>query len=312
MKRTFALISILAALSLLLSACGSAADNEAIIATSVALTVQAQATLTSSLDLPPSATLPADLTAVPTLTPAITPTTGSNPPSSPYANCTKANLVDENPPDGTIYKTGQKFFKTWRIQNSSSCVWDTTYKLVFWDGDMLGSGYVYNFPQTLGPGENAEVSIELTAPDTAGEYKGEWKLQTPDYHTFGVGQYSEAIWAQIMVVAANETPTYGITAVTYELARRPQAGCATNVFYTVTASVSFSGPIKEVILQFQHSDGFKASKIKIAVTEAGTLTFTDEWSFHLGATPGTKWIRLVQIFPETVEYAPVEFTYDCK
>lgn len=310
MNRTFALISILVAISFLLGACGSSADNAAIIATSVALTVQAQGTNTSVPGLLPSATSPVEITTSPTLTPAPSPTTASNLPNT-YTDCARANLVEENPPDGTIFKPGEQFLKTWRILNSSNCVWNTSYKLVFWDGDLLGGGYVYNFPQTLGPGESAEVSIALVAPDAPGEYRSEWKLQTPDNRTFGVGQYSEALWTEI-VVSTDEKPGYGVTAVTYDLTREPQAGCATNVFYTVTASVSFSGPMKEVILQFQHSDGFKASKIKMEIKEAGTLTFLDEWSFHLGATPGTKWIRLVQIFPEPVEYDRVEFTYNCK
>jgi hypothetical protein len=308
MKRTFPLISLLLATSLLLGACGSSADNESIIATSVALTVQAQASPIP--DVPaPSATLPADLATVTTLMPIATPTTAIA--SGSYTDCMVASLVSENPPDGTIFVPGQAFLKTWRIQNTSKCTWNAGYKIVYWSGDQMGGGYTYNFSQTLPPGESAEVSIQLTAPEATGTYKGEWKLQTPDGQNFGVGQYSAALWTQI-VVSTDKKPDYGITSVTYSLERKPLTGCTTNVWFYVTANVAFSGPMKEVILQFQHSDGGESQKIKLEIAEATTMSFNDEWSFHLGASTGPKWIRLAQIFPEYVEYEKVNFTYDCK
>ena len=308
MKRIFPLIPLLLTASLLLNACGTSADNESIIATSVALTVQAQASPTP--DAPsPSATPPADPATVPTLTPPATPTTAIA--SGSYTDCMTASLVSENPPDGTIFIPGQTFLKTWRIQNTSKCTWNTSYKIVYWSGDQMGGGYTYNFPQMLLPGDSADVAIQLAAPEAVGTYKGEWKLQTPDGQNFGVGQYSAALWAEI-AVSTDKKPDYGVTSVTYDLVRKPLTGCATNVWYYVTAHVSFSGPMKEVILQFQHSDDGESQKIKLEIKEATTLSFKDEWSLHLGASTGQKWIRLVQIFPEYVVYDKVNFTYDCK
>jgi hypothetical protein len=126
-----------------------------------------------------------------------------------------------------------------------------------------------------------------------------------------VGQYSAALWTEIVVIAANETPTYGVTSVTYDLVRKPPTGCNTNNWYTVTAHVSFSGPMHEVILQFLHSDGFKSKKIKLEVTGAVTMDFQDEWKFYIADSQGAKWIRLTQVFPY-VEYDKVNFTFECK
>jgi hypothetical protein len=312
MKRTFPLISLLLISSFLLGACGSSKDNESIIATSVALTVQAQQpSITPEVSFP-SVTPPADPGSDSTLTPVITPTATNIPGFGSYGNCTLASLVSENPPDKTIYKPGQKFLKTWHIQNNSTCTWNTSYKLIFWNGSQMGGAYNYNFPQTLPPGESADVTIELAAPDTVGTYKGEWQLQTPDGHNFGVGQYSAPFWTEIEVVSADATPGYGVSDVTYNLERDPVIGCVTNVWFYLTATVSFSGPMKEVILQFQHSDGNRSGKFKLEITEAGTQTIKNEWSFHLGASTGPKWIRLTQVFPQYVEYDKVNFTYDCK
>lgn len=305
MKRTFPLVSLLLAASLLLGACGTS-DSESSIATAVALTVQAQATPIPEAS--PSAT-PADLGPASTSqTPATTPTTSSAGVS--YTNCMAAGLVSETPPDGTIYKPKATFLKTWRIQNNSNCTWNTAYKIIFWNGDQMGSAYNYNFPQNLPPGQSADISIQLAAPETAGPYRGEWMLQTPNGQNFGVGQFSTAFWTEI-VVSTDEVPGYGITSVTYDLVREPLSGCPTNTWYTATAHVSFSGPIKEVILQFQHSDGYRSSKIKLEVTEATTMSFTDKWKFFFTDTQGAKWIQLVQLFPERVEFNKLEFSYTC-
>jgi len=308
MKRTFPLISILSAVVILLGACGPSASNESVIATSVALTVHAQGAATST-PIPPSATIPPNVTVVPTLTPLTTPTTVTTP-SANYGNCTVANYVDETIPDGAIFKPGETFWKTWRIQNNSTCTWDSTYKLVFWSGDLLGGAYVYNFPQTAIPGQTVEVTILLTAPNLAGSYKGEWKIQTPDGQAFGVGEYDQPLWADI-IVSTDDKQEFGITSISYNLVRDPQAGCATNVFYTVTATISANGPI-DLVLRWQHSDGYQSSKIKIEFTEAGTQTISDTWSFHLGATPGEKWIRLIQISPLQVDYGKKIFSYECQ
>lgn len=306
MKRIIPLFSLLLAASLLLGACGTS-DNQSAVATAVALTVQAQAA--SIPEISPSAT-PADLGIV--LTPTIPATPPTSNPSISYANCMAASLVSENPPDGTIYGVGQTFFKTWHIQNNSDCTWNTGYKIIFWSGDMMGSAYNYNFPQSLPPGESADISIQLAAPETAGTYKGEWMLQTPDGQNFGMGSYQSPVWAEIVVVAANETPTYGIASVTYDLERRPQTGCNTNNWFTVTAHVSFSGPMEQVILQFQHSDGFKSSKFKFEVTGPVTMDFADDWKFYIADSQGPKWIRLTQVFPTYVEFEKVNFIFECK
>src|SRR5574339_442298 len=180
-KATYSLFALTACLAFLLSACGtSRAETEATIATSVAQTVEAQkpaitptAAITSTpLILTPS-TQPVAVTGTAAARPTFPPSTGSD------TACMKASLMDETVPDGTILKPGQQFTKTWKIRNDSTCTWDTNYKIVFWDGEVMGGGYVYNFPQQALPGDTVTVPLVLTAPTADGSYKSSWKLQTP-------------------------------------------------------------------------------------------------------------------------------------
>lgn len=305
MKRTFPLLSLLLTISLFLGACG-ASDSDAAIATAVALTIQARDA--TQPGIVPSATSRAD---VPTATVAAVTSTSTPLPTGDFAKCMSASLVSENPPDKTIFYPGDTFFKTWHIQNTSECNWNTNYKLVFWNGDQMGGFSSYNLPQDILAGQSADISIQLKAPDGAGSYKGEWKLQTPDGQIFGVGSYQTAFWTEIQVVAASVTPTFGITSVTYETERDPVSGCPTNVFFTFRAIVTFSGPMENVHLQFQHSDGARSSKFKLEITGASAHTFTDKWSFFRTASQGPKWVRLTQVFPEYREFDQLNFSYEC-
>lgn len=313
MKKTLTLLSMCLLVSLLLGACGP--GSESAIATSVALTVQAQNALATSTPKPSST--PANVTVVPTLTNIFTPVPPTTKPGAQnYLDCAKATLVNETIPDGTIMKPETSFFKTWTIKNESTCTWDTNYKIVFWDGNTLGGAYVYNLPLVTGAGQSTDISIQLYAPKENGAYKGEWKLQTPDGITFGVGQYNEAFYVDIVVNATAEDEDYKITSVSYRIVREPAAGCAANVFYYIYATITTNGPI-DVRLRWVHSDDYTSSKKRFTYTAAGTYELPVEkgwggWSFHLGDSAGDKWMQLIQTEPVIIEFDKTYFSYLCQ
>jgi hypothetical protein len=103
-------------------------------------------------------------------------------------------------------KPGTEFTKTWQITNNSSCSWDTSYRVVFWSGDLMGGATYYNFPQYAGPGSTVPVSLVLTAPSNEGTIKSEWMLQAPDGTFFGVGEYNVPFYTEI-VVSSSLKPT---------------------------------------------------------------------------------------------------------
>jgi hypothetical protein len=223
--------------------------------------------------------------------------------------CAKANLVSEEIPDGTIMKPGNVFTKTWQIKNSSSCTWDTTYKIIFWDGNVLGGAYFYNLPQAVAPEGVVDISLVLTAPAEEGNFESYWMLQTPNNVPFGVGQYNEPFFTKI-VVSKSDKIDYAVTAVTYNVIRDPAGGCATTVRYTFNATVSVNGPMK-IKYGFNQSDGTTQWKGKIEFKEAGSQTVSDQWNFHLGSSPGDKWVQFVLLEPYWQLFDKEYFSYLC-
>lgn len=309
--------SLIITLAFLITACGAEsatpqnADSGNIIQTSVALTVDAinaaQATSTPASDLPVFTQTPVQFSPTGTsLAPTGIPTRVFN---STASACAQAEYYSETIPDGTILKPGEQFTKTWQIKNTSNCSWGTNYKIIFWDGDVLGGAYVYNLPQAVDPGQILPISLVLTAPKVDGTYVSKWMLQTPDNVEFGVGQYSEPFYAEIVVSSSAKT-NYGITNVEYEIVRDPATGCPANVNHIVYATFTSNGPT-EISYYWDQSDGNESGVNVLKMESAGKVTVSREWKIHLGSNTGTRWMSIVIVDPSRREYPHAEFTYNC-
>ena len=105
-------------------------------------------------------------------TPEVTPIGTTTP-----APCTMsaALLQDLNIPDGTTLIAGQRFTKTWRVQNNGTCDWEN-YKLVFVRGSLMGGNSPTLVPKVLAGGM-LDISLELFAPSFQGDYTGYWQIQ---------------------------------------------------------------------------------------------------------------------------------------
>ncbi len=317
----YTLLVTLVITSLLITACGGETAAEATLQalgstqTAVAETVAAQSASTSTPAAPIVTQTP--LLFSPTLTPlapTVLPTRTFNPAA---AECGQASLISETIPDGTIYAPGQKFTKTWEIKNTSNCSWNTSYKIVFWDGDVLGGAYNYNLPQAVDPGQIVPISLLLTAPTNEATYTSKWMLQTPDGGEFGVGQYNAPFYAEIAVSTADK-PNYGITSVEYEMVRDPATGCPANVTYTAYATVTSNGPVEFKYYWTQSDDHTVRNRDIVKMKSAGSVVLSNSWQLHIATNTGTRWMALVIGIPDSngenyqyTEYPHVEFTKTC-
>jgi hypothetical protein len=194
-----------------------ATQDPDLIYTAAAQTVEAELTQTSgggSVDTAPTATV---MVLLPTATVAVQPTSTAVPTNTPPATavpppptatvqaipCDRATFVkDVTYPDNTEVAVGTTFVKTWRLKNSGSCTWTSGYSVVFVGGDaMNGPASAQLTTGTVPPGGTIDVSVTLKAPDTAGTYRGDWKLRNSAGALFGIGEYAEkSFWVQIKAV----------------------------------------------------------------------------------------------------------------
>ncbi len=228
-QQAFKLLVLLCALLLATAACSSSPAAQSLRATTLEETAAAILTETAAVAGPvvlptltetpqPSAPPPpSTATAAVTLaTSAPLPTVISIPGSGPTAtsvlvtrlpaatmtatndpNCTNdAEFVrDVSVPDGSQFAAGAPFTKTWRLRNTGTCIWDSSYLLVHLAGATLGPRTRYNLPLAVAPGQEFDLSINFTAPDEAGIYTSQWQLETPDGVRFGTRPFLQIVVA---------------------------------------------------------------------------------------------------------------------
>src|SRR5271157_5315725 len=188
------LFLLFAILACNLQGAGAPTSTPDSVATAAAQTVAAQiSTLTSSA---PVSSSPIPTVAVSTATALPTAT----------QVCDQAVFVSETVPDGTVYPTGAAFTKTWRLKNTGSCTWTTSYALVFVSGDALNTSASYPLSGNVAPGQEVDLAVNMQAPSSPGTYTSNWELRNASGVLFGVGPSSSVFWAKISVVAPTATP----------------------------------------------------------------------------------------------------------
>ncbi|HUG33535.1 MAG TPA: NBR1-Ig-like domain-containing protein [Anaerolineales bacterium] len=306
-KRAHVILVALVSIALLVTACASPAQVESAIATSVAQTVQAGAT-----EIPPLPTETPDpaLLAQPTLTQAITPTSEATLISAPSdADCIHAELVGEYPPDRTVFRPNTSFSKTWTIKNVGTCTWDSSYQLIFWSGELMGGSTYYNLPEVVLPGDDVSITIFLQSPGSEGFYTGYWRLKTPWNAVFGVGQYSQAFYAEIQV-DIRPGQEYTVLSVTYDIVREPATGCPANVLYTVYATFTTNGPL-DLKYRWDQKDGNESAVKELSFEQAGSQTVSREWMVGRGDSSNDRWMQISVLEPQYMEFEKAVFSNDC-
>lgn len=220
---------VVLALAVVLTACKSPApatptepttDPNAVM-TAAANTASAR--LTDIAALTPTAT-PTETPAPPTATlAATTAAPQASPTSAPVSGQDQAAYVsDVTVPDGTLFQPGEQFTKTWRIANTGSSTWTTAYKLAWVDGNQMGGPASVAVPSQVGPGQNVDIAVNLTAPSTAGKYTGYWKMMNASGALF-----DSLVYVEINVSGATATAGTGTPAATGTPGPSPTANAST-------------------------------------------------------------------------------------
>jgi hypothetical protein len=218
MKPRIALAFLLLAASALACNLPSAASTALPTApTEIALTVAASVLETASaratLEDPSAqtATLIPTHTPVPTGTPppAVLAPASTRSPASPTAQpCDEASFIqDVTVPDGTKFRPGEAFTKTWRLRNVGTCAWREGYAVAFVSGETMGAPAVVNLRGEVMPGETVDIAVEMKAPANPGRYTGYWKMRNLSGATFGVSGIDQPFYVEIEVIPVTPTVT---------------------------------------------------------------------------------------------------------
>lgn len=207
-------------LGLLLTGCGpSKAEKEA---ASLSATMTAYSFISMLTQTAEAGAIPPTATTAPTFTASALPPTPTVPPpatatpaptqtksGATISQCDAAGFISETVPDKTVVEPGKTFTKTWTLINAGTCTWSSSYQLVFYNGSQMGGPATQPLTTvTVAPGASVILSVNLTAPTSAGTYTGNWVLRNASGVNFGIGSNGAPFWVQIVVSGSvTATPT---------------------------------------------------------------------------------------------------------
>lgn len=313
MSKLIWLVSILLTIALGISACNLPSNDTSTptqgsdaVLTAAAQTVEANLTQAAILNPPTVPVIPTSTTAPPTVTLAVS--TNTQPGATATQDCDDADFVtDVTIPDGTTLSPNESFTKTWRLKNVGTCSWTTSYAVVFSNGDSMSGPATQALTGNVNPGQTLDISVNLKAPSTAGNYKGYWKLRN------AAGVLFATFYVDIKVSGPDPFAVSGVTTTVnpanysgpctdaggYKIVFQFSADITTNAAGTVT-------------YKWERSDNANAPEQSLTFASAGTKTVTTSWSrwFNPGDN-ATGWQRIYINEPNHQAFSEANFSVAC-
>lgn len=110
-----------------------------------------------------------------------------------------SRFIDEDIPDGTKMKPGQRFKKRWKLKNTGTTTWSKACGDRFQYIGRTAFGPVKEISlkpdERVAPGASKDLFVDMVAPTKAGSYRSDWKMANQGT-AFGT-----IVWAQITVEA---------------------------------------------------------------------------------------------------------------
>jgi len=117
------------------------------------------------------------------------------------------NYDDKDLTNFPLVDPGEAFQKGWRINNTGTCTWNSTYFIKYVEGSDPAAhmgGQPTAIKGAVEPGQTYEMYVDLVAPAVPGKYVGYWQMHSPDNKAFG-----QTVWVavQVRVPEPAATPT---------------------------------------------------------------------------------------------------------
>src|SRR5512138_2465263 len=119
----------------------------------------------------------------------------TQPPTVAIATTAAPAMTETLTPDETTVAAGSVFTKTWRIANTGTCVWGPDYRLTYYSDERMSA------PESISigaanPGENVDISVNLTAPTTPGRHQANFVIKNTAGAIVKIGDDSR-LWVVI-------------------------------------------------------------------------------------------------------------------
>jgi len=157
-------------------------------------------------------------------------------------------VEDVTIPDNTVMASNEAFTKTWRLRNTGTCTWDSSYLVAYISGTAMSQqpGYwIVSQGQTVPAGQTVDVSLGMTSPVDYGDYTSYWGLKKLDGEFISIQDGANGNSFYVKIKVGNSVSDKGnITTASIDIEREEGSGavCGNNASYFVHAYISADGP----------------------------------------------------------------------
>jgi len=266
-------LSIILLAGIVLSACGGQAAQVTETPTEAPATTAPPPTNTATEE----ATSDTEVTEA-TATPSPTPTEFVPENAADCVN--QASFVsDVSIPDNSNITAGATFTKTWRIQNTGTCIWWAGYTLTHYSESAMSAPASVPLPVT-NPGETADISVDLVAPSVVGTYRGNFVIENPEGLIMQVDNDSR-LWLIINVTAAATSVPTGTADgdATGSTGSTPASSSSGDGYASVTCAFTTDAPrtdqVATAINAYRAESGLPAYTVSAQLGEAAQAHAND-------------------------------------
>lgn len=243
-------------------------------------------------------------------------------PSNPQGD-RSVYVSDVTIPDGSVIAPGAAFVKTWKLQNAGTTTWTTSYSFVFISGEQMGTITSVPLPQSVSPGQQVDVSVNMVAPATQGTYQGYWKMKNSAGQMFndsvyvlikvGTGGATQPVNTPGSSPSPTSTGSPGnlISSLTMSVDEGTYLGQCPHTFtFAATFTLSQSATLTYKLEANSDTPGFQFNLPGAQTSTFGAGTYS--LSFPLAFTSsGTGWLRFHVTAPVDVTSNQVSFSLTC-
>ena len=149
--------------------------------------------------------------------------------------------------DNTVIAPNTAFTKTWRLKNTGSCTWDSSYLVAYISGTTMTQqpGYwILPQGQTVAPGQTVDISVGMTSPLESGNYQSYWGLKKENGPLMPIqgGANGNSFYVKIKVNDGSNAGSITTASIDIELEQGSGTVCTADATYFVNASITADGP----------------------------------------------------------------------
>jgi Ig-like domain from next to BRCA1 gene len=232
-------------------------------------------------------------------------------------------VADVTIPDGTVIAPKAAFTKTWKLQNAGTTTWSTSYTLEFISGQQMGTIVSVPLSQSVGPGAQIDISVQMVAPTNPGSYQSYWKMKNASGQFFNDSVYvlitvgSGGTAAPTSTGGPSVTPTNTsipanpITAISMSVDHDTFNGqCPYTFNFAATFTLSQGATLTYGLEAGSETPGFMFNLPSPVTSAFGPGTFTLTFPMEFTDTV-TGWVRFHVTAPVDTRSNQVAFNLTC-